>query len=264
VDYSRTNTGLTTLLIGFSKKVDASFRPWDRARAIIKRARTARLFFQLTKQYDPLVMNYIDLYQTVRCLDDVEFFAAAIGRSQVKPLFTVHAGEFLVGCEIEKKYPRVNVWVPAKDTGIDFLLTDKDNARTLSLQVKFSRDYLATHAKEFGNRLRAFGWWTPTRQQIETSRAQYWVFVLFGFATSNTEFIFIKPGELRERLTAIHGATVNKFQSYLWVTHQGKCFETRGLTHAEKVSIAEGRYDNPSRNFTTYLDKWDPIKALNE
>jgi hypothetical protein len=25
----------------------------------------------------------------------------------VKPLFTVHAGEFLVGCEIEKRFPRV-------------------------------------------------------------------------------------------------------------------------------------------------------------
>jgi hypothetical protein len=30
----------------------------------------------------------------------------------VKPLFTVHAGEFIVGCEIEKQFRRVNVWLP--------------------------------------------------------------------------------------------------------------------------------------------------------
>jgi hypothetical protein len=182
----------------------------------------------------------------------------------LKPLFTVHAGEFLVGCEIEKRYPHVNVWVPAKDTGIDFLLTDKHNTRTLSLQVKFSRDYLTTDAKEFGNRLRAIGWWTPTRQQIEKSRAQYWVFVLFGFVTRSTEFIFIEPDALLKRLNEIHPNTVTKFQSYLWVTHQGKCFETRGLSHRDQQLVAEGQFRNDARDFTEYLDKWDPIGALNE
>lgn len=186
------------------------------------------------------------------------------GRAQLKPLFTVHAGEFLVGCEIEKRFPRVNVWVPAKDTGIDFLLTDKDNTRTLSLQVKFSRDYVATHAKEFGNKLRAFGWWTLTRQQIKDSRAQYWVFVLFGFATSSTEFIFINPAELGERLNAIHGDTVNKFQSYLWVTHQRRCFETRGLSPLNRRLIAEGQFEDKTRDFSEYLDKWGPIRALDD
>jgi hypothetical protein len=163
----------------------------------------------------------------------------------LKPLFTVHAGEFLVGCEIEKRYPHVNVWIPAKDTSIDFLLTDNDNLKTLSLQVKFSRDYVATHAKEFGNKLRAFGWWKPTRQQIEKSRAQYWVFVLFGFATSSTEFIFIKPDALLKRLNEIHGQTVDPFHIYLWVTRQGKCFETRGLNDGERrLLVVEGQIGN--------------------
>jgi hypothetical protein len=65
----------------------------------------------------------------------------------LKPLFTIHAGEFLVDCEIERKFRRVNVWIPAKDTGIDLLVSNNDNSKTVSLQVKFSRDYLVTHLK---------------------------------------------------------------------------------------------------------------------
>ena len=51
----------------------------------------------------------------------------------MKPLFTVHAGEFLVDCEIERKFRDVNVWIPAKDTGVDLLVSNKHNTRTLSL-----------------------------------------------------------------------------------------------------------------------------------
>jgi hypothetical protein len=46
-----------------------------------------------------------------------------------------------VGDYIERKFPRVNVWVPTKDTGIDLLVSGKKNKRLLSLQVKFSRDF---------------------------------------------------------------------------------------------------------------------------
>lgn len=99
----------------------------------------------------------------------------------MKPLFTIHAGEFLVDCEIERKFRRVNVWVPAKDTGIDLLVSNSDNSKTVSLQVKFSRDYLVTNLTDavLRTELHAGGWWTPTPGQIENSRAEYWVFVLF-------------------------------------------------------------------------------------
>jgi hypothetical protein len=120
----------------------------------------------------------------------------------VKPLFMVHAGEFLVDREIEQKFRRVNVWIPAKDTGIDLLVSNNENSETVSLQVKFSRDYLVTHLKDaaFRRELRAYGWWTLTRQQIENSRAQYWVFVLVGFANRSFDFIIIKPRDLLKRL----------------------------------------------------------------
>jgi hypothetical protein len=63
----------------------------------------------------------------------------------MKPLFTVHAGEYLVGEHIKHTYPRWNVWVPSKDTGIDLLVTSAKNRKTVALQVKFIKDFNPTH-----------------------------------------------------------------------------------------------------------------------
>jgi hypothetical protein len=49
-------------------------------------------------------------------------------RLRMKPLFTLHAGEFLVDTEIEWEFRRVNVWIPAKDTGIDLLVSNYANS----------------------------------------------------------------------------------------------------------------------------------------
>ena len=68
----------------------------------------------------------------------------------MKPLFTVHAGEYLVGSYIEEHYPKWDVWVPSKDTGVDLLVTDTQNARAVSLQVKFSKDFTPTHRATLG------------------------------------------------------------------------------------------------------------------
>jgi hypothetical protein len=64
----------------------------------------------------------------------------------MRPLFTVHAGEFLVGEFIEECFPTLNVWIPSRDTGIDLLITNKQNSSTVSLQVKLSRDYKGPEA----------------------------------------------------------------------------------------------------------------------
>ena len=46
----------------------------------------------------------------------------------MRPLFTVHAGEFLVGQHIEG-FKGKNVWVPTKDTGVDLLVTNSANTK---------------------------------------------------------------------------------------------------------------------------------------
>ena len=184
----------------------------------------------------------------------------------MKPLFTVHAGEFLVDAEIERQFRCVNVWIPTKDTGIDLLISNNDNTKTVSLQVKLSRDYLVTpiiRDAAFHKELRAIGWWTLTRQKIEKSRAQYWIFVLVGFANRSTDFIIIKRDDLLKRLDEIYGETAKTFQSYFWVTKHDKCFETRGLKRSDQLLIAGENYHSDRRDFTAYLNNWTPIKALN-
>jgi hypothetical protein len=183
----------------------------------------------------------------------------------MRPLFTIHAGEFLVGNEIERKFPHVNVWLPAKDTGIDLLVSNSANSKTVSLQVKFSRDYLVTHIKEMAlqQTLRAFGWWTPTRKQIQQSNAQYWVFVLLGFQNRSTDFVIMKPDDLLKRLDVIHEKAIETFQIYLWVTRDGECYETRGLRREHQLLIATGEFKNDARDFSTHLNDWSPVEKLN-
>src|SRR3989304_3129567 len=101
----------------------------------------------------------------------------------MKPLFTVHAGEYLVGAHIERTYPRWNGWIPSKDTGIDLLVTDAQNSKAVSLQVKFSKDFNPTHGSLLAqNHLLASGWWTHDMKKIQKSNADFWIFVLPSFA----------------------------------------------------------------------------------
>lgn len=180
----------------------------------------------------------------------------------MKPLFTIHAGEFVVGDYIERAFRHVNVWVPAKDKGIDLLVSDAKNKRVVSFQVKFSRDFLATHMPAvFQKPLRACGWWTLNRQKIAKSPADYWVFVLVGFARRSTDFVILKPSDLLKRYDVIHGRS-DKIQTYLWVTERGRCWETRGLNRPDHFLIAQGQFNNAERDFTAYLNNWQPIKDL--
>ena len=181
----------------------------------------------------------------------------------MRPLFTIHAGEFVVGDHIERNFRRVNLWVPSRDTGTDLLVTDSRNAKAVSLQVKFSRDFLATHMPTiFQKPLRACGWWSLNREKIAKSTADYWVFVLVGFERRSTDFVIIKPSELLARLDTIHGKA-KTIQSYLWVTEKNRCWETRGLKRQEQLAIAQGQYSNGERDFSTYLENWSSVQALN-
>lgn len=182
---------------------------------------------------------------------------------QIRPLFTIHAGEFIVGDYIERNFRNVNLWVPSRDTGTDLLVTDSKNEKTVSLQVKFSRDFLATHMPAvYQKSLRACGWWSLNREKIMKSKADYWVFVLVGFDRRSTDFVIIKPSELLTRLDKIH-RKAKTIHSYLWVTEEKHCWEARGLKSHEQLEIAQGRYSNEARDFSSYLNNWSPVQALN-
>jgi len=182
----------------------------------------------------------------------------------MKPLFTIHAGEYLVGSEIERRFRHVNLWVPSRDTGVDLLVSDRRNRRTVSLQVKFSKDFLVTHmGTVFQKNLRACGWWTIDQAKLRKSPADFWVFALHGFSKRTIDFVVVPPRELWRRLRAIHGPQ-KMIQSYLWVTENGQCWEARGLLRNDQVRIVDGLYRSRNREFTTWLNSWDPVARLNK
>jgi hypothetical protein len=179
-------------------------------------------------------------------------------------MFTVHAGEYLVGAHVERRFKHANVWVPVRDTGVDLLVSDRANRQTVSLQVKFSKDFLVTHhGPEFQKQLRACGWWTINRAKLAKSPADYWVFVLQGFASRSTDFVVVPRGELLCRLDAIHGRR-KLFQVYLWMTERNMCWETRGLSRAQERQVANGSFTDTSRNLSQWLNNWTPVAKLNK
>jgi hypothetical protein len=184
-------------------------------------------------------------------------------------LFTVHAGEYLVGSHIEQHFKKkqLNVWIPSTDTGVDLLVSDRQNRRITSLQVKFGKDFLPTHmGHEFQEPLRVCSWFTINRDRLGASKADFWVFVLSGFKRHSCDFVVVSTAEFQRRLKRIHGLKEKRIQSYLWVTERNKCWEARGLGIDDQRRIAAGVHDNPVRDFTKCLNKegWDALmKKLN-
>ncbi len=178
----------------------------------------------------------------------------------MRPLFTIHAGEYLVGSEIEQhfKKEKLNVWIPSKDTGVDLLVTDFQNRRTASLQVKFGKDFLPTHMpSEFQEPLRVCGWFTVNRDKLLKSQADFWVFVMIGFKRHSRDFVVIPKAELERRLSQIHDFDKKTIHSYLWVTEQNRCWEARDLKggKVDRLRIKDDDFECPVRDFTKFLNE---------
>jgi hypothetical protein len=186
----------------------------------------------------------------------------------MKPLFTIHAGEFLVGQHIESQYKRLNVWVPTKDRGLDLLVTNDSNKRALSIQVKFSRDFLPMMKLEASARkqLRSCTWFALDGTKIAKSVADIWVLVLLGFEQRTQDFLVISPGDLLERLEKIDSGKAKqksgKYQVYVWVTKQGRAWLTRDLTKEDQLRIAANTYESKERELSSALNNWSRIEQL--
>ena len=181
----------------------------------------------------------------------------------MKPLFTIHAGEYLVGLHVPKylKSLKPNVWVPAKDTGIDLLVTDHANRRAVSLQVKYSKDFLPEEKKpDLRRSLRCRSWFTLNRSKLNSSEAQFWVFVLRGFESDAPDFVVIPKAELQRRMKKKHTSGRGTLQIYLCSTKKDRtkkdrCWEMREVGPEAERQIAEGTYEDPTRDFTKYLNE---------
>ena len=177
----------------------------------------------------------------------------------MKPIFTIHAGEYIVAATLEKKFRDFNIWLPSKDTGIDLLLTNKENTKTVSLQVKFSKDFSTTHTKEiFRPNIKGAGWWTLNREKIQNSKADFWVFILYSLENKTHDFIVIKPSVL---LTIFDNTsrTANSIHCYITVTNHDTVFETRGLNDNDMQLICSDTFVNHDRDLKKYLNDWTAI-----
>ena len=160
----------------------------------------------------------------------------------------------MVGLHVQKSL-RLNAWIPAKDIGIDLLVTDSDNLHAVSLQVKYGKDFLPEKKAELRRSLRCVSWFTLNRRKLDESQAQFWVFVLRGFESDVSDFIVIPTAELEQRMRKIHSSDRGTLQSYFCSTKGNRCWETRGLGLNVERQIAEGTYENPDRDFTEYLNE---------
>ena len=185
----------------------------------------------------------------------------------MKPLFTIHAGEYLTGCEIEKQFgKKVNVWVPVKDEGIDLLISDKAQKNMTSIQVKYSRDFNRTHSDTVRKiKLRSGGWWTFNRLKLEKSPADFWILLTYDAYGMNSDFIIIPPKKLLEIFDKT-GRKQKMIQCYVWVT-AGKnpmAIEGRGLSKTDSIDLIDKNVNLGIRDLTPYLSNWNSItKKLN-
>ncbi|MCB0724360.1 MAG: hypothetical protein KDC73_06620 [Ignavibacteriae bacterium] len=182
----------------------------------------------------------------------------------MRPIFTIHAGEYLVASELEKnksfKKSNANIWIPGKDTGIDLLLTDKTNRRTVSLQVKFSKSFEpVSDNPEIRKRVRSQGWWIINSKKLKLSLADFWVFVTYSFDTKQNDFIIVKPKEFYAFLRKLKNKPDKNgsYHLYSCVTRNDKALETRGLSKKELEGYYFNFYNSPTRNLTKFLNNWN-------
>lgn len=167
----------------------------------------------------------------------------------------------MVGEELERRYDQCEVWVPSQDTGTDLLLTNKkDRRKNIGLQVKFSKDFLLAMESDLHPNLLACGWWTLGAEKIKNSNATLWVMAPYSFLDRQIYFVILPPSELLGRLEQIHG-TRDSYNVYLWVTKDGRCFETRGIGKPLQAEIVSGKYLNVpvERDFSAFLADWSQI-----
>ena len=176
----------------------------------------------------------------------------------MKPIFTIHEGEFLVGDYINRKLGhKYYVWVPTKDSGVDLLVTRKGGAgKSVGLQVKFSRSF-DVH-EELTRHVLATSWYTLDPKKIRQSRADLWIFV---FMTLRHEryFVLVPTAELRKRIPRDCGS---KWNLYLWAYADGSCYQVRDLNLEGRLSAARRGVQNRDQDFSKWFESWSLLDRL--
>ena len=181
----------------------------------------------------------------------------------MKQFYSIHEGEYLVGLCINKEIKECELWIPAKDKGTDILVTNKDDyKKSVSLQVKYSKDHLPANPAVFKKFYRSCGFWnfdqTTIKKSMDKNSVDFWVIAIHSLFQKKTDCIIITPTDLCKRFSKFKKAD----KTYFWVTKDGKCFEARDIDKSQKKLLMEGKFNSiePERDFTNYLNNWKPVK----
>ena len=170
----------------------------------------------------------------------------------MKPLFTIHEGEFLVGDLISRRFASTyEVWVPVKDTGVDLLVTAKSVRRKpVKIQVKFSRGY---YPKQLSfDELLAWGWYTLNPTKIRKSAADLWIFAILTLR-HEPYFIVVPTGDLKKRVPR---GRHKVWHLYLAVLPKEKCYDMRGVPGTERLAVIHDGVQDPRMDYSQYLENW--------
>lgn len=175
----------------------------------------------------------------------------------MKPIYTIDAGEYLVGAEIEKKFQKqgIEIWIPGKDTGIDLLLRNELNNKVTGLQVKFSKDFNPTHvSKSLKSGIKSIGWFVVNQNKLQKSKADFWVFVLYNFGSKQHDYIVIEKSKL---LSLYKSFSKKGNMIYIMITSNNDAFQTRGLNQKQVTQICSGNTSLfANRKLTKFLNNW--------
>ncbi len=178
----------------------------------------------------------------------------------MKPLFTIHEGEFLVGEQISRQFgDQYEVWIPAKDDGIDLLVTHRTKRKPgVRIQVKHSRGFEPRHSlpREHADCVR--GWYTLNPAKIRSSCADVWVFVILTLRHEK-HFIVLPTATLRQRIPS---NTKGPWHIYLSIWKDKKCFNTRDLSQSLLLKAIQGGAIKKRLNYSDFVNNWQAIHRL--
>jgi hypothetical protein len=135
----------------------------------------------------------------------------------MKPLFTIHEGEFLVGDHINRRL-----------------------GRGFSIRKEMERHLIAT------------SWFTLDPGKVRRSEADLWVFVILTLK-HDEHFVLIPTRELKRRIPR---GLSRKWNLYLWVFDDNTCYQVRDLSREETLDIPHRGVRDSRRDFTDWLENW--------
>ena len=176
----------------------------------------------------------------------------------MRPIFTIHAGEYLVADYLERHFDtpkELRVWVPSKDNGIDLLVTSGDCRRSVSLQVKFSKNFGANEYCE------STGWWNFNAEKLRNSPADWWILCLprsvICKGSEDCHYIIVNPKELAARLRRLYGST-HTYKFYLWIKDR-TAVATRKTRKKQQEKLLKHPFGD--RDFSAKLNDWPSVLA---